>query len=53
MEKVNHIGKIAHDGSLDLDNQKFLAWSDGLTNLNKDYLGCPYYRHLKAKPINE
>lgn len=52
-DSVNHVGKIAPDGSLDLDQQKFLAWSDGLTSLNKDYLGCPYYRHLKAKPLDE
>lgn len=48
-DPINHVGRILSDGSLELDKNKFLSWSNGLVDLNKDYLNCPYYRNLRKQ----
>jgi uncharacterized protein len=41
-EDCNNVGKLNEDGTLTIDNQKYLIWSKGFEPLDKLYLSCPY-----------
>ena len=43
----NNVGRILADGSLDINPQKFLLWSQGFDDLDKLKLDCPYYHIIK------
>ena len=49
-EDCNKVGKINTDGTLDLDNKKYLVWSNGFETENKDFLTCPL-KFVKNKII--
>ena len=40
-EDCNNVGKINSDGTLDIDNEKYLAWSKGFDTEDKNFLTCP------------
>lgn len=44
---LNNVGKILPNGSLEIDSNKFLLWSQGFDNLDKVQLNCPYYHVIK------
>ena len=41
--EANNVGKLLNDGTIDMDKTKFLLWSQGYDNLDKEILSCPYY----------
>ena len=41
--EANNVGKLRGDGTIDMDKIKFLSWSQGFDNLDREILGCPYY----------
>lgn len=45
--ELNNVGRILADGSLDINPQKFLLWSQGFDDLDKLKLDCPYYHIIK------
>lgn len=49
--ELNNVGKILTDGTLDIDSNKFLLWSQGFNDLDKIKLDCPYY-HIIRKNDN-
>lgn len=40
-EEHNNVGKINVDGTLNIDNQKYMLWSKGFQSLDEKYLSCP------------
>lgn len=46
--EINNVGILLKDGTLKIDKNKFLSWSQGFDNLDKRMLDCPFYA-LKRK----
>ncbi|MDR0306515.1 MAG: radical SAM protein [Chitinispirillales bacterium] len=41
-DECNNVGKLNTDGTMTIDQQKFLNWSKGFDPLDELYLRCPY-----------
>lgn len=48
--EFNNVGKILTNGTLEIDHNRFLLWSQGFDDLNKTKLDCPYYHIIKKMP---
>jgi len=46
--EINNVGILLNDGTLKIDKDKYLSWSQGFDNLDKKMLDCPFYA-LKRK----
>lgn len=46
--EINKVGQLLNDGTIKMDAEKFLSWSQGFDTLDEEILDCPYYA-LKRK----